>query len=99
MSREFKVQSAVYKAFSKVPKMFGFSDDEAILGSDFYIMEKVEGIILNYKEAHKRNIAADEFQKIANSWLDTLVELHNVDYKAIGLEDLGKPEGYVESNM
>ena len=99
MSREFKVQSAVYKAFSKVPKMFGFSDDQAILGSDFYIMEKVEGIILNYKEAHKRNIAADEFQKIANSWLDTLVELHNVDYKAIGLEDLGKPEGYVERQV
>ena len=99
MSREFKVQSAIYKVFSKVPKMFGFSDDETILGSDFYIMEKVDGIILNYKEAHKRNIAVDEFQKIANSWLDTLVELHNVDYKAIGLEDLGKPEGYVERQV
>lgn len=99
MSREFKVQSAVHKAFSKVPKMYGFSDDETILGSDFYIMEKVEGIILNYKEAHKRNIAVDDYQKIANSWLDTLVELHSIDYKAIGLDDLGKPEGYVERQV
>jgi aminoglycoside phosphotransferase (APT) family kinase protein len=99
MSREFKVQSAVHKAFSKVPKMFGFSDDETILGSDFYIMEKVEGIILNYKEAHKRNIAVDDYEKIANSWLDTLVELHKVDYNSIGLGDLGKPEGYVERQV
>lgn len=99
MSREFKVQSAVSKAFAKVPKMYGFSNDEIILGSDFYIMEKVEGIILNYKEAKQRNIAVDDYQKIANSWLDTLVELHKVDYKAIGLADLGKPEGYVERQV
>jgi aminoglycoside phosphotransferase (APT) family kinase protein len=99
MHREFKVQSAVQKAFSKVPKMYGFCDDETILGSDFYIMEKVEGIILNYKEAHKRNITSDDYKTIANSWLDTLVALHNVDYKAIGLADLGKPEGYVERQV
>ena len=99
MSREYKVQSGVMKAFSKVPKMFAFSDDETILGSDFYIMEKVEGIILNYKEAHKRNIPAVSYKTIANSWLDTMIELHNVDYKAVGLGDLGKPEGYVERQV
>ncbi|TVZ56016.1 aminoglycoside phosphotransferase (APT) family kinase protein [Lutibacter sp. Hel_I_33_5] len=99
MSREFKVQSGVIKAFSKVPKMYVFCDDESILGSDFYIMEKVEGIILNYKEAHKRNISSSEYKTIANSWLDTLVELHAIDYKAIGLGDLGKPEGYVERQV
>jgi aminoglycoside phosphotransferase (APT) family kinase protein len=99
MNREFKVQSAVQKAFPKVPKMYAFCNDETILGSDFYIMEKVEGVILNYKEAHKRNISAANYKTIANSWLDTLVELHNVDYKAIGLGDLGKPEGYVERQV
>ena len=96
MSREFKVQSGVSSAFSKVPKMFGFSNDQNILGSDFYIMEKVDGIILNYKEAKQRNISVADYKTIANSWLDTLVELHSVDYKTIGLTDLGKPEGYVE---
>jgi len=99
MSREFKVQKGVAKAFSKVPKMFGFCDDERILGSDFYIMEKMEGIILNFKEAKTRNIAANDYKTIANSWLNTLVELHNVDYHNIGLGDLGKPEGYVERQV
>ena len=99
MSREFKVQSGVSKAFSKVPKMYAFCEDEVVLGSDFYIMEKVEGIILNYKEAKQRNILQAEYKTIANSWLDTLVELHNVDYKSVGLTDLGRPEGYVERQV
>ena len=99
MSREFKVQSGVGATFSKVPKMFAFSEDASILGRDFYLMEKVDGIILNYKEAKKRKIVASEYKTIANSWLDTLIELHNIEYKAIGLGDLGRPEGYVERQV
>ena len=99
MSREFKVQSGVQKGFSKVPKMFAYTDDESILGSEFYVMEKVDGIILNFKEAKSRNLPPDEYVTIANSWLDTFVELHQLDYKAVGLSDLGRPEGYVERQV
>ncbi len=99
MGREFKVQSGIYSAFPKVPKMYTFTEDENILGCPFYVMEKVEGIILNVHEAKKRNISANDFKTIANSWLDTFVELHHIDYKAAGLEDLGKPEGYVERQV
>ncbi len=99
MGREFKVQSALQKAFSKVPEMHTYTEDETILGSPFYIMEKVHGIILNYKEAHKRSITANDYKTIANSWLDTFVELHSIEYKAIGLSNLGRPEGYVERQV
>tara|TARA_B100000768_G_C11282867_1_gene379751 strand:+ start:883 stop:1941 length:1059 start_codon:yes stop_codon:yes gene_type:complete len=99
MSREFKVQSAVQKEFSKVPKMFAYTDAAAVLGSEFYIMEKVEGIILNFKEAKKRDIPANDYKTIANAWLDTFTELHQLDYDAIGLTNLGKPEGYVERQV
>ena len=99
MSREFKVQSAVKKEFSKVPKMFAYTDNAAVLGSEFYIMEKVEGIILNFKEAKKRDIPANDYKTIANAWLDTFTELHQLDYDAIGLTNLGKPEGYVERQV
>lgn len=99
MGREYKVQSAVRKAFSKVPTMYAFDDSDSVLGSSFYLMEKVDGIILNYKEAAKRNITPEAYKTIATSWLDTFVELHQVDYKAIGLEDLGKPAGYVERQV
>lgn len=99
MSREYKVQSGVQKGFSKVPKMFAYTDDTSVLGSEFYIMEKVEGIILNYKEARKRNIQPEQYKVVANSWLDTFTELHQLDYNAVGLSDLGRPEGYVERQV
>jgi len=99
MSREFKVQSGVQKGFSKVPQMFAYTDDESIMGSEFYIMEKVNGIILNYKEAKSRNIPPDQYKVIANSWLDTFTELHQLDAEAVGLSDLGRPEGYVERQV
>ncbi|WP_298782089.1 phosphotransferase family protein [uncultured Polaribacter sp.] len=99
MSREFKVQNSVHKVFSKAPKMYAFCNDETILGSDFYIMKKKEGVILNFKEAKQRNIKPSSYKTIANSWLDTLVELHKVDYNAVGLGNLGKPEGYVERQV
>ncbi|WP_235016314.1 phosphotransferase family protein [Aquimarina sp. AU474] len=99
MGREFKVQSGIYTSFPKVPKMYAYTEDEDILGCPFYIMEKVDGIILNVHEAKKRNISTLDFKTISDSWLDTFVELHNIDYKTSGLSDLGKPEGYVERQV
>ncbi|MFT5262627.1 MAG: aminoglycoside phosphotransferase (APT) family kinase protein [Polaribacter sp.] len=99
MSREFKVLSNINQAFTKAPKAFVYTEEEAIIGSPFYLMEKVEGIILTMGEAKKRNIPATEFKTIANTWMDTFVELHNVDYEKIGLGDLGRPDGYVERQV
>ncbi|WP_246615873.1 phosphotransferase family protein [Aquimarina litoralis] len=99
MKREFKVQSGIYKAFPKVPKMYTYTDDGDIIGCQFYIMEKVDGIILNVKEAKQRKVAPANFKIIADSWLNTFVDLHQIDYKQIGLEDLGKPEGYVKRQV
>lgn len=99
MSREFKVLSNLYKEFTKIPKVHVFTKDNAIIGAPFYIMDKANGIILDYKEAKKRDVKTEDYKTISNTWLDTFVELHNVDYKATGLTDLGKPEGYTERQI
>ncbi len=99
MSREYKVLSRLYKTFAKSPKALAYTDDPAVIGASFYIMERIEGIILSPKEAKKRNLGAKEFPVIANSWLDTFVELHEVDYASVGLQDLGRPEGYVHRQV
>lgn len=99
MGREFKVLSGLNKTFSKVPKAYVYTEDTDIIGASFYVMEKVDGIILDTKEAQKRKVSATEFPTIANSWMDTFVELHQVDYQVIGLGDLGRPEGYVERQV
>ena len=99
MGREYKVLEKLHKVFPKAPEAFVYSEDPQILGAPFYIMEKVDGIILSAREAQKRQPAPKSFQTIANSWLDTFVELHNLDYREAGLESLGKPAGYVERQV
>ena len=95
MGREYKVLSQLNALFSKAPKTFVFCDDADVLGANFYIMEKVQGEILTAKAAHKKGIPPSEFKTISNTWLDAFVEFHGIDYKAAGLETLGRPEGYV----
>ena len=99
MGREFKVLSKLHEVFNKTPKTFAYSEDTAILGAPFYIMNKVEGIILTANEARERKISPNAFKTIADTWLDTFVALHQVDYTAAGLESLGRPEGYVERQV
>ncbi len=99
MGREFKVQKALKSAFSKVPAMYAYTEDTKYTGSSFYVMEKINGIILSFQEAKKRQIKPIEYGTISNSWLDTMVALHQVDYEAVGLGDLGRPEGYVSRQV
>ncbi len=98
MGREYKILSKLYKVFPS-PQAYTYTDDPAILGAPFYIMEHVEGIILTVKETKKRAISEAEFKTIATTWLDSFIQLHQVDYEAVGLGDLGRPAGYVERQV
>lgn len=99
MSREYKVLSHLHKGFDKAPKTYSYCDDLEVMGTSFYLMEKMEGIILSNKETKKRSPNAEEFGKIYQSWLNVFKDLHDIDYKSIGLGDLGKPKTYVERQV
>ena len=95
MGREFKVLSSLYRVFPKAPRAYHFCADTDIIGAPFYLMEEVEGIILTSSEVKKRKISDQDFRKISQTWLDAFVELHQTDYHAASLGDLGRPHGYV----
>ncbi len=95
MGREYKVLSKLHPIFPKVPKTYLYTDAPEVIGAPFYLMEEVKGVILHDKEVQRRDIQPDAFARIADRWLQTFVELHQLDYQAAGLEDLGRPEGYV----
>jgi len=99
MGREYKVLYHLNPVFKKAPKVFAFCEDTAILGAPFYIMEKVVGEILTAKAAHQKDLPPEVFKTISNTWLDTFVAFHDIDYKAAGLADLGRPEGYVSRQV
>ncbi len=95
MGREYKVLHQLNKVFHKKPKALAFSDNYGIIGAPFYIMSKVDGIILTAKEANQRQVTPDQFKDISTTWLQSFVDFHTIDYHAAGLQDLGRPDGYV----
>ncbi len=99
MAREYKVLSHLSPHFSKAPKTYAYEATGDILGVPFYLMENIDGVVITYKEAARRGLTASDFKVISTSWLDTFVAFHSLDYKAVGLGDLGKPEGYVERQV
>jgi aminoglycoside phosphotransferase (APT) family kinase protein len=62
-------------------------------------MSKIDGEIITAKTARQKAITPYDFKTIANTWLDTFVAFHKIDYGAAGLADLGRPEGYVERQV
>jgi len=99
MSREFKVLAALEDQYEIAPKPFLFEANTEILGAPFYLMEKIEGIILTAKEAHNLKLKKTDFDLISDTWIKMFVSLHQVTYEQIGLVDLGRPNGYVERQV
>ncbi|MGZ5417294.1 MAG: phosphotransferase family protein [Nocardioides sp.] len=95
MNREFTIQSKLAPVFGYVPDMVAFCDDESVIGSDFYVMERLEGTILRADLPEGMTLSPDEARTLCTNFLDVLVELHGVDAEAAGLGELGKGRGYV----
>jgi len=95
MGREFKVLSLLKPHFNKVPTPIYFCEDESLLGAPFYIMEKIEGNILRAHNAPKLNLPLATYETLSKKLIDTLTALHAIDINSTGLNQLGKPEGYI----
>jgi len=70
-----------------------------VIGSAFYVMERVRGVILRAKVPAGLELGDARMRRISEATIDTLAEIHAIDYGAAGLGDLGKPEGYVERQI
>ncbi len=94
MSREFNVLDKLSKVYSPAPKPFLLCQDETIIGSEFYLMERRNGLIIRGKSSITLENSSELQQKVCKTFIQNLVDLHNLDYKSAGLSELGKPEGY-----
>lgn len=95
MGREFRILNQLRDAFPYCPQAFVHCTDQAVIGAEFYVMERVEGIILRADLPAELQFTPAQTTTLCKSFIDRLVELHQVDYAACGLADLGKPDGYV----
>ncbi len=99
MRREFDVLSKLSAIYPPAPRPLLFCDDESVVGSEFYLMERRHGLIIRgtIRQNHLRERVGSSFEiqrSIARAFVQNLGELHSLDYEAAGLSDLGHPEGY-----
>ncbi len=99
MPREFFLQQKLKLHFPYVPEMIAVCEDEEVLGSTFYIMERLEGIILRKNPPAEINWDPHLVKDICLSFWDKMIALHQIDYRKKGLSDLGKGEGYIERQV
>ena len=99
MGREFRVLSRLHDVFPYCPRPLSYCEDADILGEPFYVMERVEGIILRRDIPPGLALDADAARRLCRNLVDVHLELHAVDPDSAGLADLGKPAGYVSRQV
>jgi aminoglycoside phosphotransferase (APT) family kinase protein len=98
MAREYKVLRALEPTDVPVPRALAFCDDVAVNGAPFYVMENVDGVILR-TPADLEPLTKDDARRCSEELVDVMARIHAVDYHAVGLDDFGRPDGYLERQV
>jgi aminoglycoside phosphotransferase (APT) family kinase protein len=98
MGREYRVLTALFETDVPVPRTLAFCDDLEVNGAPFYVMERVDGRILR-DGAELAALNTDEAATISRELVEVLARIHAVDYQAVGLEDFGRPDGFMERQL
>ncbi|MFD8413372.1 phosphotransferase family protein [Streptomyces sp. NPDC059650] len=98
MRREHRVIEALHGTAVPVPEPLLLCEDESVLGAPFYVMEFVDGV--PYRTAGKlAALGSERTRRVVLGLVDTLVELHAVDPREVGLGDFGRPEGFLDRQL
>lgn len=99
MSREYRVLSKLHDHYPPAPHVLLFCEDLSVLGAPFYLMEPIHGLILRSDVPQGLDFSPEVARGVSESFLDNLALLHSLDYNAVGLAELGKPQGYLERQV
>lgn len=97
VEREYRVMSALQDTDVPVPEMLLLCEDDAVIGTPFYVMRFIEGRV--YSHPALEEVPRDERRPIFEAKADTMARLHRVDYEAVGLGDFGKPGNFLERQI
>lgn len=98
MKREYDILSRLHPVWPKVPRPYLYTEDDEILGAPFYVMERVEGVILR-GSGKNPELDRETMSSVCDGLIQTMVEIHDIDLEEAGLADFGKPEGYVRRQI
>lgn len=99
MAREYRVLSALRSVFPAAPTPIAFCGDPGVIGAQFYVMERLRGVILRGKRPADFALPPETVRACCESFIRHLAELHALDYAAAGLADLKRDGSFVERNV
>jgi aminoglycoside phosphotransferase (APT) family kinase protein len=99
MGREFRVLSTLHRVFAPAPRALLSCEDPMVLGAPFFVMERRRGVVVRRTFPSIYASQPDAPRRMAEALVDTLVDLHAVDYASLGLEGLGKAAGFVDRQI
>lgn len=94
MHREFRVLSVLHQVFPAAPRALLHCGDDGVIGAPFVVMERRRGHVIRGAWPQGLDGTVPFRRRVAGNLVDTLAELHLVDFAALGLGDLGRPEGF-----
>ena len=97
VDREYRVMTALGAQRFPVPKTYALCEDDSVVGTAFFIMDFVEGRI--FWDSGLPDVAKADRAPLYEALVNTLADLHKIDYVAAGLEDYGKPGNYFERQV
>ncbi|MCK9392439.1 MAG: phosphotransferase family protein [Syntrophales bacterium] len=99
MEREYRVLKALRPYFPYCPEAFAYTEDESVMGCQFYVMERLKGIIPRKELPQGMVLSKDETRMLCKRLIDVFVELHRINYRDTALTELGRPEGYIRRQV
>ena len=97
--REARIMAALHPVYPYVPEIVALGEDHAVMGCDFYVMERLAGIIPRRDMPAGLDLDVATTRKLCLAVIDKLIELHAIEPAAAGLEGLAKGAGYVRRQV
>ncbi|WP_224447972.1 phosphotransferase family protein [Haloprofundus salilacus] len=98
VGREYRVMDALQGTTVPVPPTVLHCEDDAIIGSEFYLMERVDGDVVRLDEPG-RFATTDRRAALGHELVDSLAAVHDLDFESVGLGEFGRPEGYLRRQV
>jgi aminoglycoside phosphotransferase (APT) family kinase protein len=98
MRREWRVVSALAPTPVPVPEPVAFCGDESVLGAPFYVMGHVAGASVRTAD-ELDSPSPQATRRLSERLAEVLADVHAVDYRAAGLGDFGRPDGYLARQL
>jgi aminoglycoside phosphotransferase (APT) family kinase protein len=99
MGREFTVLRHLSPVYPAAPRTLAYCEDESVLGAKFYLMERVKGVILRGQKPRDLDVPPEKVRQCCLAFVKNLADLHRIDFKAVGLDELHRPGQYMSRQV